>query len=115
MTLHPGLKHLGYSVRPLRGHRKMSKHQGRRKRRPSSSCSLPNRSKTTTERCWTIFKIQPPVNGTTQTKSPSASKGGTTEPVPPQGTPEKPQSEFRSITSELLIPGGGGLRFTERK
>jgi hypothetical protein len=28
MSLHPGLKHLGYSVRPLRGHRKMSKHQG---------------------------------------------------------------------------------------
>ena len=25
MSLHPGLKHLGYSVRPLRGHRKMSK------------------------------------------------------------------------------------------
>jgi hypothetical protein len=28
MSLHPGIKHLGYSVRPLRGHRKMSKLQG---------------------------------------------------------------------------------------
>ena len=27
MSLRPGLKHLGYSVRPLRGHRKMSKLQ----------------------------------------------------------------------------------------
>jgi hypothetical protein len=27
MSLHPGLKRLGYSVRPLRGHRKMSKLQ----------------------------------------------------------------------------------------
>src|SRR5262245_8962604 len=27
-VIHPGLKHLGYSVRPLRGHRKMSKLQG---------------------------------------------------------------------------------------
>jgi hypothetical protein len=27
MSLHPGLKHLGYSVRPLRDHRKMSKLQ----------------------------------------------------------------------------------------
>src|SRR6516162_2789255 len=27
MSLHPGLKRLGYSVRPLRGHRKRSKHQ----------------------------------------------------------------------------------------
>ena len=28
MSLHPGLKRLGYSVRPLRGHWKMSKLQG---------------------------------------------------------------------------------------
>ena len=27
-SLHPGLKPLGYSVRPLRGHRQMSKLQG---------------------------------------------------------------------------------------
>jgi hypothetical protein len=27
MSLHPGLKHLGYSVRPLRGHSKMFKRQ----------------------------------------------------------------------------------------
>jgi hypothetical protein len=32
MALHPGLKHLGYSVRPLRGHRKMSKLQDGRPR-----------------------------------------------------------------------------------
>ena len=29
MSLYPGLKHMGYSVRPRRGHRKMSKLQKR--------------------------------------------------------------------------------------
>ena len=47
-SLHPGLKPLGYSVRPLRGHRQMSKLQKpalKLKRRPIIKASPPDFAK----------------------------------------------------------------------
>jgi len=43
--VYPGLKPLGYSLRPLRGHRKMSKLQGRAPSRPINQLALITRKK----------------------------------------------------------------------